>query len=221
MNVEIAETDWREAGKADRRRRIVEAAARLVRENGFDAVSMTQIAKEANLSPATLYNLFKTKAAIYRQVFELDLEAFRQRLNESPSRDALDRIFVGVELAASLYDRDAAFYRAMARGAYGDGDDIAVVADPRRKLWQDEVAAAVAQGLLVRNAPSRLLGTAMTQLMVGVFLDWASHLLDARRAAQEASYGFGLLLLNYAETGAAGRLQARLRRLARELEKAL
>ena len=48
----------REAGKADRRRRIVEAAAALVREAGLEGVSMVQIAEAAGVVPATLYNLF-------------------------------------------------------------------------------------------------------------------------------------------------------------------
>ena len=63
----------REIGKAERRRRIIAAAGALLRESGLDAVSMAQIAERAEVSPATLYNLFQTKGAIFRQVFDVDL----------------------------------------------------------------------------------------------------------------------------------------------------
>ena len=68
----------REQGKAERRARIIEAATALLRESGFDAVSMLQIAERADVSPATVYNLFQTKAAILQQVFDQDLRDYEQ-----------------------------------------------------------------------------------------------------------------------------------------------
>jgi AcrR family transcriptional regulator len=208
----------REAGKSERRRLIVKAAAALVREMGFDAVSMTQIAERAGVAPATLYNLFQTKSAIYGQVFDLDLEAFQQRLAEVASRDSLERIFAALDLAASLYQRDPDFYRAMARGG---GDDVrqlgSAISAPREAFWQALVAEAMGDGGLRPDANSELLGTMLSQLMGGIFLHWVVGNISAERLAKEAAYGFAMGLLAYAADAAAPALTARLKALQSEL----
>src|SRR5690348_10668700 len=124
MDAQLPKTPRREIGKAERRHRIIEAAATLLRESGIDAVSMTQIAERARVSPATLYNLFQTKAAIFRQVFDLDLQAFQQQLARVPARDAIENIFAAIELAVTLYRRDPEFYRAMARAGGKDAEGL-------------------------------------------------------------------------------------------------
>ena len=104
---------------------------------------MVQIADAAGVVPATLYNLFQTKAAIFGQVFDLDLQEYRRQLDETPGLDS-SSIFAAIDLAASLYRRDPAFYRAMARGG-GLGVEFATTAisEPRIAFWREQVALAV------------------------------------------------------------------------------
>jgi AcrR family transcriptional regulator len=210
----------REAGKTERRRRIVEAAASLVRELGFEAVSMLQIAERAEVSPATLYNLFQTKATIFQQVFDLDLAAFQARLARVPARDGLDRIFAALDLAAALYRSDPEFYRAMARG--GDGGERlgSAISEPRRGFWQAQVSEAVEDGGLSPEADPDVLGGTLSQLMRGIFLEWAAKLISAERLAMEAAYGFALALLAYATEATAPRLRLRLAELQSSLASA-
>jgi AcrR family transcriptional regulator len=204
----------REVGKAERRRRIIEAAGALLREAGLDAVSMTQIAERAGVSPATLYNLFQTKSAIFRHVFDLDLEAFQRLLMEAPARDALERIFVAIELAASVYLRDPTFYRAMARAGGNDAERLSsAIREPRIAFWRAQVAAAIAEGRLRPDTDADLLGVTLSQLMRGVSLEWAAHVISAERLAKEAAYGFALAVLAYATDQTAPSLKARIRDL--------
>lgn len=204
-------TSRREEAKNERRRRIVEAAASLVREQGFDAVSMVQIAERAEVSPGTLYNLFQTKNAIFRQVFDLDLREYERLLSQAPARDPLDRMFVAIELAASLYRADPDFYRTMAR-ANGDGPDGlgSAIAEPRTAFWQTQVAEAVLQGRLRPDTNADVLGVALTQLMRGVFLEWAGRVISADRLAKEVAFGFAMALLAYATEEEAPSLRRRL-----------
>ncbi len=88
---ETAPATRRETSKAERRQRIVEATTSLLRESGFGAVSMLQVAERAGVSPATVYNLFETKAAILQQVFDRDLSEYERLVELAPARDALDR----------------------------------------------------------------------------------------------------------------------------------
>jgi len=211
----------REIGKAERRARIVEAAAALVRESGFDAASMVQIADRAQVSPATLYNLFRTKDAIFRQVFDLDLEAYQRRLSATPAANGLERIFVAVELAASLYRADPDCDRAMARSSRGAGALRSAITEPRIAFWQDQVVAAAAEGRLSADADPRLLGVTLTQLFAGALQEWAAGVISPERLAQEIAYGFALALLAFAPEASAKRLRRRLQTLRRSLTKAV
>ena len=218
MMVAAAPAARREAAKAERRGRIVEAAARLVREQGFDGVSMVQIAERAAVSPGTLYNLFQTKGAIFRQVFDLDLQEYERLLAQAPAQDPLDRMFVAIELAASLYRGDPDFYRAMAYVGEDDADDLcSAIAEPRTAFWQARVADAVLAGSLQPDTDANILGVALTQLMRGIFLEWAGRVISADRLAKEAAFGFAMALLAYAADDEAPSLRQRLRSLQMEL----
>jgi AcrR family transcriptional regulator len=76
------------------RDRIVEVARALVRAKGFDAVSMDEVAKGAEVGPGTLYRHFPTKESLYDAV----LEAWAGKVNamvdsalalDAPARERL------------------------------------------------------------------------------------------------------------------------------------
>lgn len=201
---------WREAGKQARRRRIIAAAATLARSQGFEAVAMTAIAAEAGVSPATLYNLFETKSAIFGAVFDQDLEAFERLLAASPAASAIDRIFAAVELAGQLYASDPVFYRAMAFHG-GRGDSLRpAIREPRMAFWQARVAAAIADRGLRNDSDPVLIGTTLAHMLAGVVQDWAADAIDAQRLVLEASFGFALILIPCASAAGAPGLRERL-----------
>jgi AcrR family transcriptional regulator len=211
MLVTTAPTTRRELSKAERRSRIVEAATSLLRENGFDGVSMLQIAERADVSPATVYNLFQTKAAIFQQVFDEDLTEYERLVEAAPARDALDRIFKAIDVAAKLYRQDPGFYRAMARVHRGRAPHP-VIGEPRIGFWRGMAAAARAEGRIGPETDTGVLGVTLTQILRGGFSEWAGGVISAERLATEASYGFALALLAYAAGDAAADLTKRLRR---------
>lgn len=75
------ETGRREQAKAERRDKIVRAARDLIRETGDMNLSMRMIAKRAEVSVATFYNLFGSKRAIVMAVLRTSAISSRNTRN--------------------------------------------------------------------------------------------------------------------------------------------
>ncbi|MDZ4087888.1 MAG: TetR/AcrR family transcriptional regulator [Tabrizicola sp.] len=67
-------TGLRERQKADRTRRILEAASGLFRMQGYDAVRIEDIAAAAEVSAGTCYNYFSTKGDLLLAIVSMEVE---------------------------------------------------------------------------------------------------------------------------------------------------
>lgn len=81
----------RELKKEQTRRLITETASRLFADRGFDHVTVAEVAREAQVAEATVFNYFPTK----EDLFYSGLEAFGARLVEAvAARDAGEPVLV-------------------------------------------------------------------------------------------------------------------------------
>ncbi|MER5393542.1 TetR/AcrR family transcriptional regulator [Saccharopolyspora sp. NPDC002686] len=78
---------------AARREAIVQAAAALFAERGFESTSAAEIAKAAGLSSGSVFYYFADKRAVFRAIFERDLPT---------SRELVDRHAAGEDPVASI-----------------------------------------------------------------------------------------------------------------------
>jgi AcrR family transcriptional regulator len=72
--IEPVMTGLRERQKADRTRRILEAASALFRAQGYDAVRIEDIAAAAEVSVGTCYNYFSTKGDLLLAIVSMEVE---------------------------------------------------------------------------------------------------------------------------------------------------
>jgi AcrR family transcriptional regulator len=77
--------------KADRHQRIVDAAARLFRTQGYDTVKMEAIAAAAEVSIGTIYNYYKNKGDLLVAIVSMEVHevlAAGERVIAAPPRSA-------------------------------------------------------------------------------------------------------------------------------------
>lgn len=202
----------RERGKDARRSRIVLAAAALLREVAIDEMSVKMIADRAELSPATVYNLFGTKAAVLLQVYEHELMVFERSVFDAGAPDALEAIFGAVTLFADFYRSDPRFYRATmsSPNAGLDPDMVLSAYRPRVAFWSKLIQRAVAEGLLVADTNFERLGVLLIQISGGALGHWGAGITSLDGLELETSYGFACALLPFTTEAARPGLRKRL-----------
>ena len=76
------QVDWREARRQSARDAIVDAAWKLVRDEGLAALSLRELAKAAGITTPTVYAYFESKHAIYDAMFSRAATEFADRMTQ-------------------------------------------------------------------------------------------------------------------------------------------
>jgi len=96
----------------DRKQKILSAAADLVAQRGFHAVSMSEIGVEVGISGAAIYRHFDSKSALLVALFDraIDelLEDERESLQHFPTLEAALRHLIDRQVEFVVFDRDFA-----------------------------------------------------------------------------------------------------------------
>lgn len=74
------------------RQRVVDAAARVFQQEGYQTATMSRVAEAAGVSKGLPYHYFGSKAALARAVIERHLSAIAERLSVWPEGPPADRI---------------------------------------------------------------------------------------------------------------------------------
>lgn len=99
----------KEREKERRRQQIIVAAKRVFSEKGFNKATMEDIAKEAELSPGTLYLYFKNKEELYASLSLRILQYLDIRVahvNEEPGLDPTAKLDALMNAMYDVYDFD-------------------------------------------------------------------------------------------------------------------
>ncbi len=201
----------REAGKTERRQRIIRAARQLIRETGNAGLSMRALAVRAGVSLATPYNLFGSKRAIVLAVLE-DVREFQQRFSSVQSADPLERIFSAVDIAMDFYIADPTFYKTLWAAVFDTSDEVrdAILNPARQAFWQGLLDDAAAAGVLTPALDRTLLGRHLDSLFRAVMLDWVVGDIRPEALAATARMGYALILNGSCTPEWRGPLQARI-----------
>jgi AcrR family transcriptional regulator len=201
----------REAGKAERRARIIHAARDLIRETGNAGLSMRALAARAGVSLATPYNLFGSKRAIVLAVLD-DVREFQDRFAHLRSTDPVERLFAAVDMAVEFYVADPSFYKTLWAAVFDASDDVRreIFNWKRNEFWRNLVAEAAQAGVLMDGLNVELLFRALDRNFESAMLEWVVGELPAELLAPTIRYGHALMLKGAASPEWRGPLDARL-----------
>lgn len=201
----------REAGKAERRERIIHAAREMIRETGNAGLSMRALATRAGVSLATPYNLFGSKRAIVVAVLQ-DVREFHERFSVLRATDPLERIFLAVEMQIECYVADPVFYRTMWAAVFDLSDDVrTILYNPRRDaFWQGLIHDAAQAGAISGAIRGDLLLRHLDHLFRSIMLDWVVGQVEVEMLSPMVRMGYALILKGAAAPDWRGPLHARI-----------
>jgi AcrR family transcriptional regulator len=201
----------REAGKAERRQRIIRAARELIRETGNAGLSMRVLAARAGVSLATPYNLFGSKRAIVLAVLQ-DVRDFHDRFSHLRATEPLERIFLAVDIQLEIYLADPALYKTMWAAVFDTSDDLRATLwnTKRDAFWRGLVAAAMEAGAIGREVSQEWLQRQLDHLFRCIMLDWVVGILTPEAVPWAAQHGYALMLKGACTPEWSGPLTARI-----------
>lgn len=187
-----------------RRQRILEAARAIIIEEGIDGLTTRGLAKAADVTAPTLYNLIGGKEKILRAMISQGVEEVWARLNFEALDSPLEMAERIIDQAAKVVEDDADYFRAIVLGsdriigsftAQSDLVSTDSVAGQRSiEMAETACSSAISQGLLRGNLSAAELGQQMFFCYRGPVRDWAYGLISAQETKRRTMLGFYLVM---------------------------
>ena len=170
----------RERHKTDVRNRLLRAAFELFATRGFEATTVEDITRAADVAKGTFFNYFPTKELLLAQMSEHRLDILRAalaeaRLNRKPTQELLYRLLL------ALVDeprRSRGMARCMLLGPLSAEPLVSVAGTTitrGRDILRDTIALGQQRGEIRRDWSSSELALLFQQAYFGVLYLWVLH----------------------------------------------
>jgi AcrR family transcriptional regulator len=198
--------------KAERRTRILAAAREIVAEQGYEALTMRDLARAANVTVPTIYNLIGSKEAVLFAAVEEQTAGFVARIEASEGASPAARILSVVEVSVQELLRLPGYYRSLLRllltsGAAGEMRDF--VTSSLTTEFERVLRSMRSAGELAEWAEPAILAEKLGSHMNMTSLEWAAGELDAAGLRDSSLYGTCLMLLGVARGDACRVIETR------------
>jgi AcrR family transcriptional regulator len=183
-------------GQRARRRRILEAAAELATEGGFDAVQMREVAERADVALGTLYRYFPSKIHLLVSVLADEMEELRARMGTAASQsgDPVDRVTAVLQRSIRAMQRNPRLYGAVVRALmFGDestADENQTVSDHMDAI----VTAAMARDGSVTTDDDVAIARLISKIWLADILSWLAGRSTAEQMQADVALAVRLLV---------------------------
>ncbi|HEX4365145.1 MAG TPA: helix-turn-helix domain-containing protein [Solirubrobacteraceae bacterium] len=166
----MTEPSYRRLQRDDRRELLLARATQLFAERGYDGLSMSQLAREAQISKALLYHYFPSKRRLFEAAIADGAEELRARTEPEPNRPPAEQLAKTLDAFLEWVQERPAAFTTLIQSSSRDVREI--VADVRATT-----AARILSGLgadgerpATRAAVQGWLG-----FLDAAVLDWLAH----------------------------------------------
>jgi AcrR family transcriptional regulator len=203
------------------RRRVLRAARALVAEHGLEALTMRQLALEAEVSVASLYNLIGGRDEIVRALGLYFLEELDETFVHLQAHTPLER---ARELLTSVIDSvSKELPKSVLLAVLSDAELYTNLVPSWRPpdALADELRAMVSAGLLTNELSISKIAKEVWRTHMAYLRRWAAGSLDERQLRAAILYNLDLCLLAVATPANRKRLLAHARSLQGDLPETL
>jgi AcrR family transcriptional regulator len=181
--------------RARNRRRVLRAAHALIDRHGLEALTMRQLAFEADVSVASLYNLIGGRDEIVRALGLYILEELDEAVVQLDKQDPLDRAHDLIGAVTDTVTKELP--RSVLLALLSDVDLYTTLSpswQPSQTL-AGEMRSMVAAGTVNDDLPVTLIAKQVWWSQMGYLRQWATGRLDGRQLRAAALYSLDLCLL--------------------------
>jgi len=201
--------------REERKQRILEVARLLIADQGYEGVTMRDLAEKSLVSVPTLYNLFGGKNDLLFEAVESYFVDLLENAGLTDAEEGLPRILSLAEALGRETPRYAAYARSM-MGFFGNVSDAGGVHEFVASQLTNELATALEQMQRKRQLaawanPRALSERLASQISITTF-EWARGQLSDEALRGAMLYGTCVTLLGLAR----GKARSELERLVRE-----
>lgn len=166
----MSERAYRRLQRDERRELLLQRATALFASHGYDGLSMSQLAREAQISKALLYHYFPSKRRLFEAALEEGAEELRLRTEPEPGRPPAEQLSTTLDAFLTwVQERPTAYATLLESGA---GEVREIMAEVRSTTAQRILMGMGEDGTrpATRAAVYGWLG-----FLDGVILDWIAH----------------------------------------------
>lgn len=162
---------YRRLHNDERRSLLLEHATALFAEHGYDGLSMSQLAREAQISKALLYHYFSSKRRLFEAALAEGAEELRARTEPDPSRPPAEQLSTALDAFLRWVGERPGAYSKLLESA-GSAEAREVMAEVR-----STTAARILDGLGPDGArpATRAAVNGWLGFLDGAILDWIAH----------------------------------------------
>jgi len=213
----------REKQALERRQRVLAAAHELICRSGSVGLSMRALARRAELSVQTVYNLFGSKGGVLHGLRLGIIETLYNQAEQSRPLDPLDYLLHLAEVGAATFAADPVVLRILMKALKGSnlGANESSLTAGSVKMFQRPIEEAIEAGLLRADADAEFVARHLVIGFLGVLDLWVREVLDDDGLRTHLLYIFTLMLLGVSTGAGRARLLGRYHRLQRELPRVI
>lgn len=164
----------RETQKLKRKKEILQTAKKIIRAKGCQGLTMRALAETAEVSLATPYNLFGSKAKIVCRFVDESSRTIIHRLEEKSPKDPIEYILTFAKLGMQVYGEDEEFYKEVFRGLILMGHPLNPILANEEiiEVWRNGIDRGIESGYFKKNTKSDLMAFQFHLIYRGALTLW-------------------------------------------------